>query len=81
MSQTNPWSKAGGENTAENGSAPGAAPSPPASTPTPAPKVKKESALVKMVRETPMFPGGPVTADVAKSEVAHWLSNDWKVAS
>lgn len=42
----------------------------PAATPT----------VVKMVRETPMHAGGPVTADVHEDEVAGWLKAGWNKA-
>lgn len=32
---------------------------------------------VRMRRNEPMHPGGPVTADVALSEVANWREHGW----
>lgn len=65
----------------------------PAETPEPAAEVKPPdaaavksdqpaapTATVKMVRETPMHAGGPVTADVHEDEVAGWLKAGWNKA-
>lgn len=55
-----------------------------AETPAEAAKVDEPTAAptatVKMVRETPMHAGGPVTADVHEDEVAGWLKAGWNKA-
>ena len=35
--------------------------------------------LVIMVRDTPEFPGGPLSADVHPDEVGNWLALDWRL--
>ena len=37
-----------------------------------------EPKLVKMFRDSPLFPGGPITADVHPAEVAGWASFGWQ---
>ncbi|EKS6750055.1 hypothetical protein QCG01_004788 [Enterobacter kobei] len=35
--------------------------------------------LVVMVRDTPEFPGGPLSAEVHPDEVDNWLALDWRL--
>ncbi|WP_318372813.1 hypothetical protein [Enterobacter sp.] len=35
--------------------------------------------LVVMVRGTPEFPGGPLSAEVHPDEVNNWLALDWRL--
>ncbi|TKU35946.1 hypothetical protein [Citrobacter sp. wls718] len=35
--------------------------------------------LVIMVRDTPEFPGGPLSAEVHPAEVNNWLALDWRL--
>lgn len=35
--------------------------------------------LVIMVRDTPEFPSGPLSADVHPDEVDNWLALDWRL--
>lgn len=53
-------------------------------TPPAAGDAKQEPApgveLVHMVRDTPQFKDGPVTADVHPDEVADYSAHDWRVA-
>lgn len=35
--------------------------------------------LVVMVRDTPEFPGGPLSAEVHPDEVNNWLALDWRL--
>ncbi|MFV9236083.1 hypothetical protein [Citrobacter freundii] len=35
--------------------------------------------LVIMVRDTPEFPDGPLSADVHPDEVDNWLALDWRL--
>ncbi|EHN8900159.1 hypothetical protein F6T96_002345 [Enterobacter hormaechei] len=35
--------------------------------------------LVVMVRDTPEFPGGPLSAEVHPAEVDNWLALDWRL--
>ena len=35
--------------------------------------------LVVMVRDTPEFSGGPLSADVHPDEVDNWLALDWRL--
>lgn len=35
--------------------------------------------LVAMVRDTPEFPGGPLSAEVHPDEVDNWLALDWRL--
>lgn len=35
--------------------------------------------LVVMVRDTPEFPGGPLSAEVHPDEVDDWLALDWRL--
>ncbi|MEZ2586215.1 hypothetical protein ACBQ10_16785 [Kluyvera intermedia] len=35
--------------------------------------------LVAMVRDTPEFPGGPLSAEVHPAEVDNWLALDWRL--
>ena len=35
--------------------------------------------LVAMVRDTPEFPGGPLSAEVHPEEVDNWLALDWRL--
>lgn len=35
--------------------------------------------LVKMTRDAPTFPGGPVSADVCPDDVAQWEGSGWVV--
>lgn len=35
--------------------------------------------LVVMVRDTPEFPGGPMSAEVHPDEVDNWLALDWRL--
>lgn len=35
--------------------------------------------LLIMVRDTPEFPGGPLSADVHPDEVDNWLALDWRL--
>lgn len=35
--------------------------------------------LVKMTRDAPTFPGGPVSADVCPDDVAQWEDSGWVV--
>lgn len=35
--------------------------------------------LVIMVRDTPEFPGGPLSAEVHPDEVDNWLALDWRL--
>lgn len=35
--------------------------------------------LVNMVRDTPEFPGGPLSAEVHPDEVDNWLALDWRL--
>ncbi|HAV2159507.1 TPA: hypothetical protein JHK28_000137 [Enterobacter cloacae] len=35
--------------------------------------------LVVMVRDTPEFPGGPLSAEVHHDEVNNWLALDWRL--
>lgn len=35
--------------------------------------------LVAMVRDTPEFPGGPLSADVHPDEVDNWQALDWRL--
>ncbi|HDT6063287.1 hypothetical protein L6E03_17680 [Enterobacter kobei] len=35
--------------------------------------------LVAMMRDTPEFPGGPLSADVHPDEVDNWLALDWRL--
>lgn len=72
---------------ADAGAAAAGAPSPEAANPVAdsvAKAVAKAKAgppkLVKMVRDTPMHPGGPTTADVPETEIGSWAMADWKVA-
>lgn len=65
------------------------APVPPTAVQTPAqapdPPVPPASKLdgpkmLRLYRDTPMFPGGPTEADVPESEVASWISvGEWKI--
>ena len=36
--------------------------------------------IMKMTREEPMFPGGPMTADVHPNEVEAWKLAGWVIA-
>lgn len=70
---------------ADAGAAAAGAPSPEAADPVAAAvakavtKAKAPPKMVKMVRDTPMHPGGPTTADVPESEIGSWAAADWKV--
>ena len=52
---------------------------------TPAPQEPQEPQepqgieLVVMVRDTPEFPGGPLSAEVHPDEVDNWLALDWRL--
>ena len=35
--------------------------------------------LVAMMRDTPEFPGGPLSAEVHPDEVDNWLALDWRL--
>ena len=35
--------------------------------------------LVAMMRDTPEFPGGPLSPDVHPDEVDNWLALDWRL--
>lgn len=35
--------------------------------------------LVVMVRDTPEFPGGPLSAEVHPDEIDNWLALDWRL--
>lgn len=35
--------------------------------------------LVVMVRDTPEFPGGPLSTEVHPDEVDNWLALDWRL--
>lgn len=88
----NPWSK-GGDGAAAQPPAPAeqssaatlssadtvADPAPPDVVPPVVPQQPSGPRLVRMVRETPLRPGGATTADVPESEVAQWAMYDWKV--
>lgn len=39
----------------------------------------QEIELVVMVRDTPEFPGGPLSAEVHPDEVDNWLALDWRL--
>lgn len=45
----------------------------------PAPQEQTGSELVVMVRDTPEFPGGPLSAEVHPDEVVNWLALDWRL--
>lgn len=36
--------------------------------------------IVKMMRDEPQFPGGPVEADVHSDEVQNMIAFDWRLA-
>lgn len=88
----NPWSK-GGDGTAVQPPAPAEQPSAATSSsadtvadtvqappvPPVVPQQPSGPRLVRMVRETPLRPGGATTADVPESDVALWAMHDWKV--
>ncbi|MBM6605619.1 hypothetical protein JTF19_05490 [Enterobacteriaceae bacterium RIT814] len=47
---------------------------------TPAPQDQQQGIeLVVMVRDTPEFPGGPLSAEVHPDEVDNWLALDWRL--
>lgn len=46
---------------------------------TPAPQEQQGIELVFMVRDTPEFPGGPLSAEVHPDEVDNWLALDWRL--
>lgn len=46
---------------------------------TPAPQEPQGIELVVMVRDTPEFPGGPLSAEVHPDEVDNWLALDWRL--
>lgn len=72
--QAQPWAAAG---SSADGKAPGAK-DPPLSTKPP--EATKRDEFVAMVREYPMFPGGPTTANVHESEVANMRAADWVIS-
>ncbi|MEG1212192.1 MAG: hypothetical protein RSE29_13825 [Leclercia sp.] len=45
----------------------------------PAQQDQPSTELVIMVRYTPEFPGGPLSADVHPDEVDNWLALDWRL--
>ena len=45
---------------------------------TPAQQEQQGIELVVMVRDTPEFPGGPLSAEVHPDEVDNWLALDWR---
>lgn len=46
---------------------------------TPAQQEQQGIELVVMVRDTPEFSGGPLSADVHPDEVDNWLALDWRL--
>lgn len=46
---------------------------------TPAQQEQQGIELVAMVRDTPEFPGGPLSAEVHPEEVDNWLALDWRL--
>ena len=46
---------------------------------TPAQQEQQGIELVVMVRDTPEFSGGPLSAEVHPAEVDNWLALDWRL--
>lgn len=46
---------------------------------TPAQQEQQGIELVVMVRDTPEFSGGPLSAEVHPDEVDNWLALDWRL--